>query len=93
MIATACLALSAYFVHHTFHGRYGLGAKAKLSAEVTALDEEINLMASKKHRLQRDVSLLGGAPHPDLVEELAQSVLGYAYPNARIVPAKALGNR
>lgn len=83
MIA-ACLALTGYFLEHTFQGGYGLTRNSELSKRTALLAAEIAELEVQRQRLERDVALLRGNPHPDMVEELGRTVLGYAYPDARV---------
>ena len=73
-----CLAASAYFVHYTISGTHGLAARSRLTERSNVLKQEIASLEALRRRLRRDVDLLAGThPHPDLVEELARSVLGF----------------
>ncbi len=81
-----CLALSAYFAAYAVNGRHGLAARSKLEDRAAALAFERETLEAARARLARDVALLGpGAPDPDLVEEIARDVLGFAYPEDRIL--------
>jgi cell division protein FtsB len=75
------LAASAYFVHHTISGTYGLAARSRLTERSSMLEREIASLEAVRRRLRRDVELLATEPpDPDLVEEFARSVLGFAKP-------------
>ncbi len=80
-----CLALSAYFAHHAVYGRHGVEARTAMIDRSEILDLEIASLSAVRDRLARDVNLLTAEPpHPDLIEEVARDVLGYAHPRDRI---------
>lgn len=81
-----CLCLAAYFGYHTIQGRHGLEARSRLISRASTLDAEIRALEAVRTRLERDVALLSDAdPDPDLIEELAREMLGFARPGERIV--------
>lgn len=76
-----CFGLTGYFAYHTVSGRYGLEARSELQTRATALDFEASALLKAKNRLETDIALLApDRPDPDLVEEIAREVLGYAGP-------------
>jgi cell division protein FtsB len=76
-----CLGLTAYFAHHTLKGRHGLEARDKLLERESALQFEMQSLEAVRAKLQRDVALLRpDLPDPDIVEEIAREVLGFAQP-------------
>jgi cell division protein FtsB len=80
-VLLGCVAATAYFVHYTISGTYGLAARSRLSDRSTVLEREIASLEAVRRRLRRDVDLIAAdPPHPDLVEELARSTLGFARP-------------
>ena len=83
-----CATLTVYFAHHAMYGRYGIERNRSLSADATALAGKLDILRSERSNLERDIGLLSGAPHPDMVEEAARRVLGFAYPQANIVNLK-----
>jgi len=86
LVLLGCLALSAYFIHHTITGKHGLEARSRLIERSKALEQEIAGLEAVRAILHRDVLLLRpDPPHPDLVEEIATGVLGMARPGDRIV--------
>ena len=71
---------AAYFIHHAVNGRHGLEAQARLMERSAVLAREIESLELVHARLDRQVKLLvSEPPHPDLVEEIAQRDLGFAY--------------
>ena len=80
-----CTALSAYFTYHTLAGRYGMQARTELQARLTVLEFEAESLKKARAGLRNEIALLGpDTPDADLVEEIAQDVLGYAHPDDRI---------
>lgn len=85
-VLLACLSITAYFAHHAIHGRHGLEARSRLIDRSTLLEFEIRSLEAVRSELARDVALLNQVPpHPDLVEEIARDVLGYAHPSDSIL--------
>ncbi|MBU2533986.1 MAG: septum formation initiator family protein [Alphaproteobacteria bacterium] len=81
----SCLTLTVYFAHHAMYGRFGLENNRHLTARARVLAEERAALEAERARYTRDIALLSGAPHPDVIEEAARRILGYADPRARIV--------
>ena len=82
----AFLGLSGYFSYHTLYGRYGLEAREQLLTRATALDFESETLQKVRQKLTRDIALLGHQPPaPDIVDEIARDLLGYAHPRDRII--------
>ncbi|MGE0629262.1 MAG: septum formation initiator family protein [Hyphomicrobiaceae bacterium] len=76
-----CLAATTYFAYHAVNGTHGLLAKNRLTSQSSMLARDIAGLEIVRDRLQRDVAALGtDPPHPDIVEEVARSVLGYSRP-------------
>jgi cell division protein FtsB len=76
-----CLGLTAYFAYHTLKGRHGLEARDKLLERESALQFEMQSLEAVRAKLERDVALLRpDLPDPDMVEEIAREVLGFAQP-------------
>jgi len=82
------MALTIYFAHHAMYGRFGLEQNRNLSARSKALVGRLATLKSDHDALRRDVGLLSGAPHPDMIEEASRRLLGYAAPRARILTLK-----
>jgi cell division protein FtsB len=76
-----CLGLTAYFAYHTLKGRHGLEARDRLLERESALQFEMQSLEAVRAKLERDVALLApDLPDPDIVEEIAREVLGFAQP-------------
>ena len=87
LVVLFCFGLTAYFAHHALYGRHGFEARQRLIERSSILEFEVRSLEAVRARLERDVALLAPElPHPDLVEEIARDVLGYAHPDDRIVP-------
>jgi cell division protein FtsB len=81
-----CLGLTAYFAHHAIYGRHGLEARSRLIERSALLEFEIKSLEAVRAKLERDVALLSpDKPDPDMVEEIAREVLGFAHPDDFIV--------
>lgn len=81
-----CLGLTAYFAFHTLKGRHGLEARDRLIERESALQFEIESLEAVRSKLARDVALLRpDLPNPDMVEEIAREVLGFANPRDQIL--------
>jgi len=81
-VSLLCLGLTAYFAHHAIYGRHGLEARSRLIERSALLEFEIKGLEAVRAKLERDVALLSpDKPDPDIVEEIAREVLGFAYPD------------
>jgi cell division protein FtsB len=81
-----CAALTAVFGYHTVYGRHGLEARRHLIQRSAELDREIKSLEAVRAEYTRHVRLLGKTPHQDMVEEIAQRDLGFAYPDTILLP-------
>jgi cell division protein FtsB len=91
LVSLVCLCALAYFAHHAVKGKRGLEARSRLIERSRVLEPQIARLEAARTRLARDVQLLN-ARDPDIIEELAIEVLGFARPGDRIiVPAAARG--
>ena len=84
LVSLLCLLLLGYFAFHAINGRRGLEARNSLTERSRALEPEIKRLEAARARLERDVRLLD-ARDPDIIEELAIEVLGFARPGDRIL--------
>lgn len=85
LVLLGCLTLTVYFAHHAMYGRYGIENNRILSARAKALADRVATLEAAHSDLRRDIDLLSGAPHPDMIEEAARRVLGYAYPDTKLI--------
>jgi cell division protein FtsB len=81
-VLIVCVALAAYFGYHAIEGKHGLEARTRLISTAQRLEGELDRLLAVRSRLERHVALLAEErPDPDLVEELARDVLGFARPS------------
>ncbi|MGQ0672094.1 MAG: FtsB family cell division protein [Hyphomicrobium sp.] len=86
LVLLFCLGLTAHFAYHAIYGRHGLVARNALLERISLLEFETRSTEAVRAKLGRDVALLSPElPHPDVVEELAREMLGFAHPDERIV--------
>lgn len=86
LVVLGCSCLCVYFMQHTQRGRYGLEAQASLKRQLELVELRTSRLESARDHLRREIDLLDRErPDRDLTEELAQAVLGYAYPDAEII--------
>lgn len=79
LVLLACVSASTYFAYHGIFGRHGLETQRRLHDRASILEFEIKTLESVRAKLERDVALLSPElPNPDMVEEIARDVLGYA---------------
>jgi cell division protein FtsB len=79
-------ATTVYFAHHALEGRHGFKARTRLIERSSMLEFEIRSLETVRSALARDAALLAAEPpSPDLVDELARDILGYADPRDRIL--------
>jgi cell division protein FtsB len=86
LVSLFCLFALGYFAYHAIVGKRGLEARSRLIERSRQLEPEIARLEALRSRLERDVHLLS-ARDPDIVEELANEILGFARPGDRVVVA------
>jgi cell division protein FtsB len=96
LVSLFCLCALGYFAYHALNGNRGLEARFALIERSRVLEPQIRRLEAARVRLERDVRLLD-AGDPDIIEELAIQVLGFARPGDRVVvsaaePSAAPGN-
>ena len=84
VVSLFCLCALGYFAYHAIVGKRGLEARARLVESSSKLEPEIARLEVMRARLEREVRLLDAAD-PDIVEELAIELLGFARPGDRVV--------
>jgi len=84
LVSLVCLCALAYLAHHAIKGKRGLEARSRLIERSGVLERQITRLEAARTRLEGDVRLLN-ARDPDLIEELAIDVLGFARPGDRII--------
>jgi cell division protein FtsB len=78
----SCAALFiGYFGVNAFTGAYGLRAQADLDHELAVMQKELTHLKAKRTVWERRVSLLrADRIDPDMLDERARALLGYADP-------------
>jgi cell division protein FtsB len=84
LVSLFCSCALAYFAYHAIIGKRGLEARSRLIERSRQLGPEIERLEAVRTRLEREVRLLD-AGDPDLIEELAIALLGFARPGDRVV--------
>jgi cell division protein FtsB len=84
LVSLVCLCALGYFAFHAIVGKRGLEARSRLIERSRQLEPEIERLEAIRTRLEREVRLLD-ARDPDIVEELAIELLGFARPGDRVI--------
>lgn len=78
--------LIGYFAVNAYSGKHGLRAKQALEAEITDLTGQLAVARAERTRWQRRVALLKSDKiDPDMLEERARALLGYADANDVVI--------
>ena len=86
LVSLFCLFALGYFAYHAVVGKRGLEARSRLIERSRQLEPQIQRLEALRARLERDVRLLD-TRDPDIVEELAIEILGFARPGDRVLVA------
>ena len=79
-------ALAIYFAHHAINGRYGFEARHLLQERKAIALRKQQSLESVLAELRRDIALVSGPVlDRDMVEDHAQTTLGFAYRNDRVL--------
>jgi cell division protein FtsB len=84
LVSLFCSLALVYFAYHAVVGKRGLEARSRLIERSLQLEPEIGRLEAVRTRLEQEVRLLD-ARDPDLIEELATELLGFARPADRVV--------
>jgi cell division protein FtsB len=84
LVSLFCLCALGYFAFHAISGRRGLEARLRLIERSHALEPQIERLEAARARLERDVRLLD-TRDPDIIEEMAMDILGFARPGDRVL--------
>ena len=75
----AGITMVVYFAYHAIQGERGFIALGKLEHQVTSLSSDLSDLQNKRIKLEKRVALLRpDSLDPDMLEERARIVLGYA---------------
>ena len=84
LVSLFCLCALGYFAYHAIVGKRGLEARSRLIERSRQLGPEIARLEAVRAGLEQEVRLLDAAD-PDMVEELAIELLGFARPADRVI--------
>jgi cell division protein FtsB len=84
LVSLFCLCALGYFAYHAIVGKRGFEARSRLIERSRQLGPQIERLEAARTRLEQEVRLLDAAD-PDIVEELAIELLGFARPGDRVV--------
>ena len=86
-VPAICFAISLYFGYSGIFGYRGLMAWSQTRTELAAAKSDLSGLRVKREALEHRISLLNGrAIDPDLLEEVARSVLLETRPDEVAVP-------
>lgn len=85
-VPVLCASAVAYFSYHAIQGDHGLITYLRYGQYIGSLQAEYNQTVQSRQALEHRVSLLRSQSlDPDLLEERARDVLGFAHPNDRVI--------
>jgi cell division protein FtsB len=84
LVSLFCLCALGYFAYHAIVGKRGFEARSRLIERSRQLGPQIERLEAARSRLEQEVRLLDAAD-PDIIEELAVELLGFARPADRVV--------
>ena len=89
ILYTIAAALIGYFGANAYSGNYGLNAREVLEQQAAALTADLNEAKAERERWERRVGLLkSDGLDPDMLDEQARALLGYADPHDLVMPRK-----
>lgn len=85
-VPVVCACAVAYFGFHALQGDHGLITYLRYGQYIGSLQAEYDQTLKVRENLEHRVSLLRSKSlDPDLLEERARDVLGFAHPNDRVI--------
>jgi cell division protein FtsB len=84
LVSLFCLCALSYFAFHAASGKRGLETRQRLVERSRQLEPQLRRLEAARVRLEREVRLLDSSD-PDIVEELAIELLGFARPGDRVI--------
>jgi len=85
-VPVICACAVVYFGYHAIQGDHGLITYLRYGQYIGSLQTEYEQTVRKRESLEHRVTLLRSSSlDPDLLEERARDVLGFAHPNDRII--------
>ena len=89
IVSTAALSLIAYLLWHAVYGTRSFAEADRLNARIDALTAERDTVRADRLAFEKRVALLRPeSVDPDMVEELARSMLGFSRERDLILPLK-----
>ncbi len=78
--------LAVYFSYHLVQGEHGLLAYLQFKVQVAASQAELEMLQAEKSKLAHRVRLLRpDSLDPDLLDEQARRMLGFAHPDELVI--------
>ena len=86
ILPAICLAATAYFAVHAYHGSSGVLARAAIDARIADLKTELAAVTEVREQMEKKVRLLRAASvERDMLDERARALLGFASANEVVV--------
>jgi cell division protein FtsB len=90
VLYTVAALLIGYFGANAYSGKYGLTARISLEQQAASLAAELDEAKAERERWERRVALLkSDRLDPDMLDERARALLGYADPRDVVMLRKA----
>ncbi len=85
-VTVICLALLGFFGWHAMHGKRSFANQEKMLVGISALEEKRDAIRAKRQALEARVTLLRPENiDPDMLEEMARRMLGFAHSDDLVV--------
>ncbi len=85
-VTVSCIALLGFFAWHGFNGKRSFANQKLVLVEVSGLEEKRDSIKARREALEARVALLRPESiDPDMLEEMAREMLGYAKPGEYVV--------
>lgn len=82
IVPAITLSFLAYFAFHAHSGKYGIGSKEVLAADLVGAQARYEKLLDRREKLERRVQLLhDGTLERDMIDESARRLLGYSAPD------------
>jgi cell division protein FtsB len=82
IVPAITLSFLAYFAFHAQSGKYGIGSKEVLAADLAGAQKRYEVLLDRREKLERRVQLLhDGTLERDMIDESARRLLGYSAPD------------
>lgn len=89
IVSATSIGLISYLVWHGLYGARSFSQTERLNARIEALTMERDRLRSERLAIEKRVALLRPeSVDPDMVEELARTMLGFSRPDDLIIPLK-----